>query len=576
MEYRGNPVSHGIAIGDVYLYTPFQAEITEKTIGTDEIEAAVQAYFDLRTKAQAELAMIQEKLQAGSPDKAKIFAAHVDMLLDAAVNGEIETLIRDAHLSPECAIERGYSKFIRLFSKAKVLQIRERAADLRDLKTRLHRIWAGVPERNLSALEKEVIIAAHDLLPSDTATLDRSKVLGIVTEIGGRTSHSAIIARSYEIPAILGVPNIMAALRDGERVILDAVEGVLYTSPDEAACAHYAEKRGAYLAHAAELKQYRSAVPVTRDGVPIEVHLNMGSADPDELSGSLYTDGVGLFRTEFMYLSSPSLPTEEEQFQAYRKVALEFGQRPVILRTLDIGGDKQLESMELPREDNPFLGLRALRLCFENLPLFQAQLRAVFRAACYGNLWLMLPMVGSLDDIRAAKAVIEEVKEALRQEGITHNPDIPVGIMIEIPAIALVAELAAEEVDFASIGTNDLCQYLMAVDRLNPAVANYYQSYHPAMFRLIGQTVSAFSAAGKSIGVCGELGGDPLAAAVLIGLGMRKLSMGISSVPGIKKLITGLTIPQAEALAKQVMSCATADEVEQCLRAELGTALPAV
>ena len=352
-------------------------------------------------------------------------------------------------------------------------------------------------------------------------------------------------------------------------MIVDAVEGSLFTQPDEAQQNLYAEKRKDHLAYSAELKKYLHVQPVTKDGTRIEVHLNIGSVTPEELAGSQYTDGVGLFRTEFMYMLSAGLPSEDEQFKQYRKAALEFGERPLILRTLDIGGDKQLESMELPREDNPFLGLRALRLCFERLSVFKTQLRAAFRAGCYGNVWIMLPMVGSMDDIRTAKQIIGEVKEELEKEGVQYNPDVKIGIMIEIPAIALIADMAAKEVDFASLGTNDLCQYLTAVDRLNPHVSQYYQTYHPSMFRLIGQTAAAFHAAGKPIGVCGEMGGDPLTAAVLIGLGIRKLSMGIASVAGIKKLITGLTIPKAEELAEKVVTLSTADEVEAYVKREL-------
>jgi len=568
MIYKGNPVSQGIAVGEVYRYTPFSAHITERTIEPSEADQAVAAYFNLREQAKAELFAIADSLRADSPDKAAIFTAHADMLEDEAMNGEIEELIRDDHFAPEYAVEKVYSKFARLLAKSKDAKIRERVADLQDLKSRLHRLWLGEPERNLAILTKEVIVVAHDLFPSDTATLDRSKVKGIITEIGGSTSHSAIIARSYEIPALLGVENAMTRLKDGEAVILDAIEGTLITAPDATLQAEYTKKREAYLTYATELKQYRNVEPVTKDGVRVDIFLNIGSVGPDELSDSLFTDGVGLFRTEFMYMSAPRLPTEEEQFQAYRKVALEFGERPVVLRTLDIGGDKQLESMELPKEENPFLGLRALRLCFENLPIFRTQIRAVLRAAVFGNLWMMLPMVGSLGDIRQAKAIIAEVKAELDREGIAYK-NVPVGIMIEIPSIAMMADIAAKEVDFASVGTNDLCQYLTAVDRMNPTVSKYYQSYHPAMFRLIGQVIKAFQAASKPIGVCGEMGGDPLAAAVLVGLGMRKLSMGPSAVPQIKKLLTGLTIPQVKAIAEQILMLSTAEEVERLLKAEL-------
>ena len=570
MQYKGNPVSKGIAIGDVYLYKPVTPEIIEKTISADTVEDAVKQYYDLRDKAQAELISIKNELESsGEPDKAKIFAAQETMLLDVTMNAGIEELIRDDLLSPECAVLKIYSKFARLLLRSKDEQIRERAADLKDLETRLYRICFGVNVQDLTSLEDDVIIVAHELLPSDTARMDRSKVLAIVTETGGDTSHTAIIARSYEIPALLGIADIMEKITDGETVIVDAVNGVLYTSPDDLMLKKYEKEREEYKKYSREVKKYLGAEPVTIDGTRIEVYLNLGSAEPAELAGSLYTDGAGLFRTEFMYMSGSTLPTEEEQFQAYRKAAIEFGERPVILRTLDIGGDKHLDCLKLPEEDNPFLGQRALRLCFEKPSVFKTQIRAILRAAKYGNLWMMFPMVGSLDDIRRAKAFVAEVENDLDREGIGYNPDVPLGIMIEIPAIAVIADIIVNEVDFASIGTNDLCQYITAVDRLNPKVSEYYQSYHPAMFRLIGLVAEVFNAAGKPISVCGEMGGEAKAAAVFIGLGIRKLSMSLSSVPEIKKLITGLTLTKAKTLVNGLVDCTTADDVELYIKEEL-------
>ena len=568
MLFKGNPVSQGIAIGEVYRYAPFVAIVAERVIAQAEVEQAQEQYLDLVERTEAEILAIMESLSADSPDKAAIFAAHAEILHDEEMNAEIIELIRDDHIAPECAVEKVYEKFARLLAKSNNALIRERVVDVKDLKSRMHRIWFGAPEQNLASLPKAVIIVAHDLFPSDTATLDRANVLGIITEVGGSTSHTAIIARSYEIPAILGVADAMTALHDGDIVIVDAVEGVLHSSPDANMQSAYAIKREEYLAYVQEVKKYRDVEPVTKDGVRIDVLLNIGSVNPDELADSMYTDGVGLFRTEFMYMTGKSLPTEEEQFREYRKVALEFGERPVVVRTLDIGGDKQLECIELPKEDNPFLGKRALRLCFDNLPLFKTQIRAILRAAVYGNLWLMFPMVGSLDDIRSAKQIIADVMADLDHEDINYK-NVPIGIMIEIPSIALVADIAAREVDFASIGTNDLCQYLTAVDRLNPEVSKYYQSYHPSMFRIMEQVISAFNKAGKPICVCGEMGGEPLAAAVLVGLGMRKLSMGAVAVPRIKKLLSGLTIPLAEELARLVLLQPTADDVELVLSEKL-------
>lgn len=568
MTYKGNPVSQGIAIGEAFLYEPFTPRVRETTISADQVEAAIAGYEAARERAKSELEAIQEKLR-DDEEKVKIFGAHIEILFDDAMDEDIQDGIRYDNWSPDWAVHQVYEKYIKILAKAKDALIQERAADLKDVKNRLLRCWQGVEEQNLSSLSRPVIVVAHDLLPSDTATLDRQHVLAMVTEIGGATSHSAIIARSYEIPALLGVEGITGKLRHGQSIIVDALEGQLHTDPSQEQITQYRQKQDDHATYAAEIKKYLDAKPVSPDGTYIEVELNIGSASVQELEGSRYTDGVGLFRTEFLYMGRPTLPSEEEQYDIYKKVLVEFGDRPVTLRTLDIGGDKVLDSMELPKEDNPFLGNRALRLCFDNLPIFKTQLRAALRAAAHGNLWLMLPMVGSMDDIRQAKAIIEEVKADLDREGVPYGKEYKLGIMVEIPSIALLADLAVQEVDFCSVGTNDLTQYTTAVDRMNPAVSKYYQTFHPALFRLIGNVVDEFVKAGKPVCVCGEMGGDPLAAPVLLGLGMRRLSMGIASVARIKKVITGLDMGYAKELAQKVKTLATADEVEAYLKGAL-------
>ena len=367
-------------------------------------------------------------------------------------------------------------------------------------------------------------------------------------------------------PAVLGAEGIMIGLRDRQEVVLDAVDGVILTDIDDEARAFYEKKREETLRRQAHTKQYIGREPVTPDGVRIAVELNIASAEPQELEGARYTDGVGLFRSEFLYMGRSTLPTEEEQFQAYRKVLMTYGERPVILRTLDIGGDKPLDCLDIPKGDNPFLGNRALRLCFQHPEVFRTQLRAALRASVYGQLWLMFPMVASMDDIRRAKGCLEQARDELTAEGIPFSPEMKVGIMVEIPSIAIIADQAAKEVDFASIGTNDLTQYLTAVDRGDPAVRSYYQTYHPALFRLIGYVVKAFSACGKPVGVCGEMGGDPLAAAVLMGLGMRQLSMGAASVAAVKQMILSTSCETARTLAEAVCGMDTAEAVRQYLK----------
>lgn len=571
MILKGNAVSDGLAAGTIFVYQPFSVAAAESFCEPGQAAESLASFEEVKKNADAELQAICQKLEAEDPEKAKIFIAHRAILNDEAVNEEIAEGIRCDCWSPDWAIQKTYDKFIHMLKKSKNQLIRERAADLEDVRGRLLRIWYGVPESSLSALSAPVIIAARDLLPSDTATLDRDKVLAVLTEVGGSTSHSAIIARGYEIPAILGIPELLRNVSAGQSALVDALEGVVELDPAQDRIEEFVARRELYLASAAETKKYLGIEPVTADGVSVDIGLNIGSADEQDMKGEPYTNFVGLFRTEFLYMGRSELPAEDEQFEIYKRVLQAYAPRPVTLRTLDIGGDKTLLCLDLPREENPFLGNRALRLCFSRVDIFRTQLRAALRASVYGDLWLMLPMVGSIDDIRRAKGIIGEVKSELRVEGIEYSESFKTGIMIEVPSIAAIADMAAQEVDFASIGTNDLCQYLTAADRMNPDVAPYYQSYHPALFRVIRQVVSAFTAAGKPISVCGEMGGDKLAAAALVGMGLRKLSMGFASIAVVKRMLAGLTAAEAEEIAETVINLRTADEIEAYLKAALQT-----
>lgn len=569
MIHHGNPVSRGIAAGPVFLYQPFTAAVSEALLEESAVSEALNKYENAKKNAESELKAIRARLETSDPEKAKIFSAHIDILFDEAMDCDIRELIECDRYSPDRAIDEVFEKYARILGKSPDPLIKERASDIRDVKTRLIRVWNGVAEKNLSSLPAPAVIVVHDLLPSDTATLDRKNVLAIVTEIGGSTSHSAIIARSYGIPAILGVENATTHFSQGETVIADALTGQVISNPTQEQLADCDEKRSRFLAQQAKINSYMEKEAVTPDGVRVDIELNLASVSEQSLEGAKCTDGVGLFRTEFLYMGRDTLPTEEEQFEIYREVLTKFGDRPVTLRTLDIGGDKKLDCLNLPHEENPFLGNRALRLCFERPDIFRTQLRAAYRASVYGNLWIMFPMVASMDDIRRAKQVVAEVKAELTKEGIAFSPDVKLGIMIEIPSIALLADFAAKEVDFASIGTNDLCQYTMAVDRLNPAVSEYYQSYNPALFRLIHIAAKSFIDNGKPVCVCGELGGDRLGAAVLMGLGVRKLSMSISSVAQTRKLVNELEMKKAAEIAAKVLDLSTAQEVEKYLNEAL-------
>ena len=568
MKLIGLAVSEGVAIGPVYRYKPFDCAVSRRQLEAGETEAAAARYHSARRRARLELEALHGRLAAEHPEKAAIFAAHLDILFDAAMEEEILACIAHERVAEDWAVDRVYAQYAALLSEADDALISERAADIVDVKIRLLRCLAGEEDAGFAALTTPSVILAHDLLPSDTASLDRALTLGIITEVGGATSHSAIIARGFGIPAVLGVQRALEHIEPQSTVILDAVDGAVLLSPTPQEIADYTEKREAFRKKSAQLERYLRAQPLTRDGVHVEVDLNIGGVGDAELAGADFTDGVGLFRTEFLFMGRSRLPDEEEQRAAYTRVLDVYGDRPVIFRTLDAGGDKKLDALSLPVEENPFLGNRALRLCLSRPDIFHTQLRACLRAGAGKVLWLMFPMVGSLEDIRAAKEAVRLAETELKAQGLPHCENVKLGIMVEIPSIALMAAEAACEVDFASIGTNDLTQYLLAVDRMNPAVTAYYQMFHPAVFRLIKRVADAFIAQGKPVGVCGELGGNKLAIPALIGFGIRKLSMGASSVAAAKQIVCGLTLPQAQEIAQTVCATATAAETEADLQRE--------
>ena len=567
MVLQGNGVSPGIVLGSIYIYANEQEIPKESFINPGEEDTHISRYEEIKTKALAELEQIRLNLEKHDPEKAGIFKAHQEIVKDIAINEEIPDKILNEHWSGDWAIYKVYETFLRMVKKARDPLIAERAADFEDVRRRLLKLWHGRIEAGLAGLTEPVIVAAKELLPSDTASLDKNKVLAIITETGGSTSHSAIIARSYGIPAVLGIHGLLETVQQGQFAGVNALyekAGIVHLDPEPAMIQEYSEKIAAFQKEKQITETFQKREALTSDNIKIDIGLNIANADDKELAAAAYTDSVGLFRTEFLYMGRSTLPGEDEQFTVYKKVLERFGKRPVILRTLDIGGDKTLKSMELPKEENPFLGNRALRLCFTYPEIFTTQIRACLRASVYGNLWIMLPMVASLDDIYRAKDFIQKVREDLQKEDIPCG-ETKTGIMIEIPSIAIIAHRAAKEVDFASIGSNDLCQYLCAADRMNSMVEDYYQSYHPALFSLIHDTVKAFIDAGKPISICGEMGGDTLAAPALIGFGMRKLSMGAASVAAIKRTIAGFTIDTMQEIARKTLEFNTAEEIKQYL-----------
>ncbi len=566
MKKSGIAVFNGIVCGKALIYQPYDpAGVEPEADGLSGAEEKLKAYERALANAREELGRIAASLSECDPEKGKIFQAHQILLNDEAIDQEIRGLIAGAKTVSQ-AISETYDMFIGVLAQAENEFTQERVADLKDVRNRILRCLAGKPEQNLSLLLEPYVVFARELFPSDTATIDRKNVRAIVTEIGGVTSHTAIVARSFGIPTVLGVNGVLSCVSDGEEVIVDATKGVVILGADKQEKEYYQQIQLESLRCFQTMNTYRDVRAVTKDGTAVDIEVNISAIDvlsPEEISAA---DGVGLMRSEFLFMQSKvQLPDEESQYKAYKDAAKAFGGKPVTLRTLDIGGDKQLPYMELPKEENPFLGRRALRLCLEEKEIFRIQLRAALRASCFGDLRIMFPMVGSLDDFRRAKAFVQIVMKELEGEGIPYNKHIKLGIMIEIPSIALIADKAVKEVDFASIGTNDLCQYLMAADRMNQTVDAYYQNYHPAVFRLIRLVAEQFSKYGKPLSVCGEMGGDPRAAIALVGLGLRTLSMSAAAMASVKRVITCISREVAEQIADEICDQETAAAVERIL-----------
>jgi phosphotransferase system enzyme I (PtsI) len=559
MILKGNPVSPGMALGKVFLYKPFSYTKKEAYFEVGE-EAKYIKIFDSATKtANDELDSILDSIGNDSDEKSKIIKTHKELLVDEEIIEMAHESISNERKMPDFAVCEVFAEFMGILSKVKDPIIAGRVSDLKDVRDRILRILVGEPERSLSKLPGNVIIVTHDLLPSATANLDNENVMAIVAEVGGMTSHSAIIARSCGIPAVLGAVGATNALLDGEDVAVNALEGFVANGLTDAEKTQFNTEKAAYKIKTFETAKFLNAEPVMADGTRIEIGVNIGS--DKYVDGYLHCDYIGLFRTEFLYMENNHLPDEEDQLRAYKKVVENAGEKPVIIRTLDIGGDKTLDYLELPKELNPFLGKRALRLCLDRRDIFKTQLRAILRSSFYGDIWVMFPMVGSMDDIYNAKGVLDEAKNELASENKAYNKNIKVGVMIEIPSAAIIADMIAKEVDFASIGTNDLCQYLTAVDRTNGEISHYYQSMAPAVIRTIKLIADAFIVSGKPLSVCGELAGNPKAAVVLTGLGIKKLSMSPSNLANVKECLSRVTAEKAVEIACNILNMRTQSEI---------------
>lgn len=552
MKWQGKGVSEGLAMAQIHLFTPKLPEISRQPAADAEAEVA---------KLEATLAAAEEELRGlyetakekMGEQEAEIFDAHLTILGDEySVREPIIQRIREQKQNAAAAITDQFDELAQMFRSLGDELMAERAADAEDLKQQLLRICLGCGRQDLSVLPGDVIVLAEELTPSDTVRMDTAHVKGIATRLGGATAHSAIIARTLGIPAAAGIDGWQTEALNGHMAILDGADGTLTVDPtdDETAC--YQSRKAQADCEAQALEAFRTCPSQTKDGISLEICANIGTPQEAQQAMKYGADGVGLFRSEFLFMDRDALPTEDEQFEAYRTAAQTMAGKPLIIRTLDVGGDKKLPTLELPHEENPFLGFRAIRMTLSHPEIFRPQLRAILRAAAYGDVRVMFPMIGSMDQLREAKALLREQEQTLQAEGVPTGP-VKVGMMVEIPAAAVLAEEFAKEVVFFSIGTNDLTQYTLAVERGNAAVAHLYAPEHPAVLRLIAMTAQAAAERHIPCGMCGEAAGDPKLAPAFVGMGVNELSMSPRRVPAVRKLLSGLTMDECRQAAEKLL-----------------------
>ncbi|ORI05303.1 phosphoenolpyruvate--protein phosphotransferase [Mammaliicoccus sciuri] len=557
---KGIAASDGVAISKAYLLVEPDLSFSSENIS--DVDGEVEKFKAAVNQSKVELTQIRNNAekQLGA-DKAAIFDAHLLVLEDPELLNPIEENIRNNKVNAPTALNEVSTNFITIFENMDNEYMKERAADIRDVSKRILAHILGVELPNPSMINESVIIVGEDLTPSDTAQLNKEFVKGFATNIGGRTSHSAIMSRSLEIPAVVGTKDITDRVNHGDSLIIDGLSGDVIINPTDDEVQAYEQKQKNFLAEKEELAKLVNDESVSKDGVHVELAANIGT--PNDLEGvkNNGAEGIGLYRTEFLYMGRDNMPSEEEQFEAYSKVLKEMDGKRVVVRTLDIGGDKELSYLNLPKEMNPFLGYRAIRLCLDQTEIFRTQLRALLRASEFGKLNIMFPMIATIKEFRDAKAILLEEKEKLVSEGVNVADDIEIGIMVEIPSTAALADIFAKEVDFFSIGTNDLIQYTMAADRMSERVSYLYQPYNPAILRLVKQVIEASHKEGKWTGMCGEMAGDNTAIPLLLGLGLDEFSMSATSILKARKQIKQLDQKEMQELVNKAINCATEEEV---------------
>ena len=566
-NFKGIGASEGISIGKVMLFIEEEMNIPQEKVSEAQVGTEIEKLLDAQKKSKSQLISIRDKVKEKmGEDKASIFDGHIILLEDEDLLDEVKDKIKAEKMPAARALHEGVSEYCEMISQLDDPYLREREADLRDIGNRWLKNILGIKMKDLSNLEPNTVVVAYDLTPSDTAQLDLKNAVGFITEIGGKTSHSAIMARSLELPAVVGVKDALKDITDASSIVMNGESGEIITEPDTDTLNTYTEARKNYLAEKEELKKLINEEAVTNDGRKVELWGNIGSPEDIDAVLEAGATGVGLYRTEFLFMNSDHLPTEEEQYRAYRVVAEKLGGKPVTIRTMDIGGDKELPYMDLPKELNPFLGWRAIRISLVKQDIFKTQLRAILRASAYGQVKIMYPMVTSISEVRNANEILEECKKELDEIGKKYDKDIKVGIMVETPSVAIIAYKFAKEVDFFSIGTNDLTQYFLAVDRGNELVASLYDSFNPAVLEAIQKVIDAGHDRNISVSMCGEFAGDKRATQLLLGMGLDAFSMSASSVLQVKKKIRESNYGDAQKYRDEILSLNTPAEVLEKLR----------
>ncbi len=574
---KGIPAAPGIVIGRAYIFGREDLNVEKTPIGEEQVPLEISRFEDALIQTRQEIIALQKKIaQEMGSEHGEVFDAHLLVLEDRMLIEEVISKVKKDKLAVDFVFSEVLKRYAGVFSRIEDEYLKERISDINDVGRRILRNLLGRKRKGLSDLEEEVIVIAHDLSPSDTATMHKNKVIGFVTDIGGKTSHTAIMAKSLEIPAVVGLEVGTEKIKNGDLVIVDGSSGVVIVAPDPDTLRKYEVREEKFKGINAAFVTIKDLPAKTLDGKVVTLAANIEF--PEEIPSILQhgADGIGLYRTEYFYMNRRDLPTENEQFEAYEKVANSFGDKPVIIRTMDLGGDKFISQLNIPKEMSPFMGWRAIRFCLARPDIFKAQLRAILRASIHGNLKVMFPMISGIEELRRSKELLEECKVELKKEGRQYNDKLEVGAMIEVPSAALTSDVLSKEVSFFSIGTNDLIQYALAVDRTNEKIAYLYEPTHPAVLRLIKSVIDAGHRSNIWVGMCGEMSGEPSLALLLLGLGLDEFSMPSASILEIKNIIRSVSFSDAQKIAQEALSLPTGPDVEKFLKEKLGVLLPGI